>query len=153
MYAKIDQGTVVKFPYTLKDARKEYPRVSFPADISVIPEDTLNVRGVHSVVQQDDPVFDPSTHRLEQGVPVEVDGAWVVTRVVVPLSQTELDRLQEAADREALKADAQVLALLRARPAGINNYIDTNVTDLGSAKTILKILARAVSVVSQQVTK
>ena len=153
MYAKIDQGTVVKFPYTLKDARKEYPRVSFPSDISVIPEDTLNVRGVYSVVQQDDPLFDPSTHKLEQGVPVEVDGSWVVTRVVVPLSQTELDRRQEAADRETLKADAQVLALLKARPNAINNYINNNVTDLASAKDVLKILARASAVLAQSVIR
>ena len=34
MYAKIKGGTVVKFPYTFGDLRKEHPNVSFPKNIT-----------------------------------------------------------------------------------------------------------------------
>jgi hypothetical protein len=34
MYAKINGGTVVKFPYTFGDLRKEHPNVSFPKNIT-----------------------------------------------------------------------------------------------------------------------
>lgn len=45
MYAKIIDGVVQKFPYTLADARAEYPNVSFPRNINDISEETLNPRG------------------------------------------------------------------------------------------------------------
>ncbi len=34
MYAKINGGTVVKFPYTFGDLRKDHPNVSFPKNIT-----------------------------------------------------------------------------------------------------------------------
>ena len=34
MYAKINGGTVVKFPYTFGDLRKDHPNVSFPKSIT-----------------------------------------------------------------------------------------------------------------------
>src|SRR5210317_365306 len=34
MYAKINGGTVVKFPYTFGDLRKEHPNVSFPKNVT-----------------------------------------------------------------------------------------------------------------------
>lgn len=147
-FVKVSGGAVVKFPYTLRDARADYPMVSFPKDISVIPEDTLNVHGIYSVTQQPDPSFNPSTHKLVQGTPVNSGGSWVVTREVVPLSASELEDVDYKADLSTLKNDFQVLALLKSRPNVIDNYIDNNVTDLASAKNVLKILARAVAVVA-----
>ena len=35
MYAKINGGTVVKFPYTFGDLRKDNPNVSFPRNITI----------------------------------------------------------------------------------------------------------------------
>ena len=34
MYAKINGGTVEKFPYTFGDLRKDHPNVSFPKSIT-----------------------------------------------------------------------------------------------------------------------
>ena len=34
MYAKINGGTIVKFPYTFGDLRKDHPNVSFPKNIT-----------------------------------------------------------------------------------------------------------------------
>jgi hypothetical protein len=155
MYAKIINGVVSKFPYTLQDAQSDYPNVSFPADISVIPEDTLNIHNIFSVTQKPNPVYTPATQYLVQGTPVNENGLWVVTRVVTEKSAEELaaeaKAAAEAADKEALAADAQVRGLLTARPAAINSYIDTNVTSLAQAKEVLKILARAVAVVGARV--
>ena len=155
MYAKVINGEVTKFPYTLKDAKADYPNVSFPKDISVIPEDTLNIHNIFSVTQQPDPVYDPATHYLVQGTPVNENGAWVVTQVVTAKSAETLAQeakaAAEAADKTALSADSQVRNLLTARPAAINSYIDANVTNLAQAKEVLKILARAVAVVGARV--
>ena len=153
-FAKIIDGVVVKFPYTLQDARQEYPNVSFPANINVIPEDSLNTHDIFSVTQKPDPAFSPDTQRLVQGTPVYANGVYEVTRVVEALSQAEIDdiavqkSLEE--DSAALKADAQVTSLLGARPNQINTYIENNVTNLAQAKDVLKILARALAVVGHR---
>ncbi len=154
MYAKVINGAVTQFPYTLQDAQVDYPNVSFPRDISVIPEDTLNIHNIFSVTQKPDPVYTPATQYLVQGVPVGENGAYVVTRVVTAKTPEEIAKetqaTNDAADKAAVKADAQVLALLRARPTAINNYIDSNVTNLTQAKEVLKIIARALAVVAQR---
>jgi hypothetical protein len=55
-----------------------------------------------------------------------------------------------AADTASAKIDPDILALIGARPAGIENYINTNVTDLASAKEVLIILAKVVSVLGRR---
>lgn len=59
----------------------------------------------------------------------------------------------EAADEVAIKGDATVRNLITARPAQIEAYITNNVTDLASARDVLTILAKAVSVLGKQVFK
>ena len=155
MYAKVINGSVVKFPYTLQDAQVDYPNVSFPRDISVIPEDTLNIHNIFSVTQKPDPMYTPATEYLVQGTPVLENGAWVVTQVVTAKTAEQLTQeakaAAEAADKESLSGDSQVRNLLTARPAAINSYIDANVTNLAQAKEVLKILARAVAVLGARV--
>lgn len=150
MYAKIIDGVVQKFPYTLADARAEYPNVSFPRNINDISEETLNSRDIYSVARLPTPSFNPATEKLVEGVPTLNGSVWEVQQVVVPLTAEELAARTQQEDTEALKADNQVTALLKARPAQINNYIDANVTNLAEAKAVLKILARAVSVLAQR---
>jgi hypothetical protein len=152
MHAKVINGVVVTFPYTLYDASREYPNVSFPRDISVIPEDTLNIHNIFSVTQKADPSYDPVTQYLVQGSPVFVNGLLGVTRVVTNKSPEQIakeasDKASDE-DRVAMKADQQVINLLKARPTAINNYIENNVTNLAQAKEVLKVLARALAVVA-----
>jgi len=148
-YAKVTGTTVNQFPYTFRDLKNDNPGVSFPDDITVI---TLSDWGVVEVTQLADPSFDPATQRIEQGVPVFNDPNWEVIQVITALTQQEQDaiavRTARQEDIAAMKADAEVLALLKARPSAINNYIDNNVTNLAEAKTVLKILARAVAVLA-----
>lgn len=155
MYAKVIDGAVTVFPYTLKDAMAEYPNVSFPRDISAIPEDTLNIHNIFSVTQLPDPVYNTVTQYLVQGIPVFNNGLLEVTRVVTAKTVGQINReakeAAQAEDKVALALDSQVRNLLTARPAQINNYIETNVTNLAQAKEVLKILARAVAVVGSRV--
>jgi len=53
----------------------------------------------------------------------------------------------------ALKDNQQARQLLKATPEQIDSYIDTNVTNLASAKEVLKMLAKAVSVLAHEVYK
>lgn len=46
MYAKINGGTVVKFPYTFGDLRKENPNVSFPKNITATVMQKYGMVGV-----------------------------------------------------------------------------------------------------------
>ena len=46
MYAKVSGGTLIKFPYTFGDLRRDNPNVSFPKDISTT---TMNRYGMVSV--------------------------------------------------------------------------------------------------------
>lgn len=76
-----------------------------------------------------------------------VDGA------VVKYATPQAD-ITEAARISALRADPQraamVNALLNATPAQIDNYMDANVTDLASARAMLKRLAKLMAVAIRQ---
>jgi hypothetical protein len=90
---------------------------------------------------------------------------------LVEMTQEELDALaptaEEIAAREALhahrtayqqnfdalKENQQARQLLKATPEQIDGYIETNVTNLASAKEVLKLLAKAVSVLAHEVYK
>jgi len=146
LYAKVVNGVLERFPYTLPELKSDNPNISFSGGATL---DDVAEFGVVAVTQQPDPAFNAATHRLVQGTPVLSGSDWVVTRVVTALTAAELTAVIDAADRDAIRADAAVLSLLQARPAQINSYIATNVTDLNSAKEVLKILARALAVVAQ----
>ena len=151
MYAKVINGALVAFPYTFQELKADNPNVSFPQGVSL---DAVAEFGVVPVTQQPDPVYTPATHYLVQGTPVLENGAWVVTRVVTAKTAEQMaQEAKEAAQMEdaaAIKVDTQVKALLTARPAQINAYIDANVTTLAQAKEAMKLLARALAVVAQK---
>jgi hypothetical protein len=152
MYAQVTGTTVNTFPYSIGQLKRDNPNVSFSSAMTL---DDVAAYGVVLVTQQADPAFDDTTEYLVQGVPVFNDPNWEVTRVVTAMTQAEIDAAAtstaRAEDIATLKADAQVLALLKARPSAINNYIDTNVTDMASAREVLKILARASAVLAHTV--
>ena len=152
MYAKVSGNTVEKFPYTLRDLKQDNPNVSFTTATTL---DDVAQYGVVQVVELPEPVYDPATQNISKDtIPVENAGVWELGWVVTAKTQEEQDAYAEnqsyIEDIAAIKADPQVAALLKARPSQINSYIDTNVTDMASAKEVLKILARAVAVVGHR---
>jgi hypothetical protein len=56
MYAKINGGTVTKFPYTFGDLRKDHPNVSFPKNITAT---TMNKYGMVGVLEGPKPDLGP----------------------------------------------------------------------------------------------
>jgi hypothetical protein len=83
--------------------------------------------------------------------------AWVLNGTAIeidPVKQAEIDaELQVEADVEQIKVQPALKALLDATPNQIENYIDNNVTDLASAKQVLKILAKGVSMLGRKAVR
>jgi len=77
----------------------------------------------------------------------------LIVPVHVP-SAAEIAALAElaaqAAIRAELKADAAVQALRNRTPAECAAWIDANVTDLASARAVLKILARILALLARE---
>lgn len=109
MYAKINGGTVVKFPYSFGDLRKDNPNVSFPKNIT----QSISQRyGMQSVFTLDDPTYDPTTQKIVEattptretnGVYTEEDaplpemvgepiytGRWVLEKTVADMTADEI---------------------------------------------------------------
>lgn len=80
--------------------------------------------------------------------------AWELsgTEIVINATkQAKIDaKIQRQTDGDTIKADTQVKQLINASPTAIDNFIDTNVTDLASAKQVLKRLAKAVSAIGRE---
>lgn len=107
-------------------------------------------------VSTPEPPYDPATQNLVQIAPVEgPPGTWTQTWQVdaktVPEQEAYAEQQRRQAAATAIKSDAEVEQLLKATPAQINNWVDTNVTDLPNARDALKRLARAVSVIGAEI--
>ena len=76
MYAKIENGTVVEFPYNKYKIKGDNPNTSFPKEIS---NDLLLSYGIHQVTREAFPDIDDRTHIvMPKENPELVDGQWVL---------------------------------------------------------------------------
>lgn len=96
MFAKIKDGAVHKFPYSVSQLRHDNPNTSFPKHI---PDAVMAEYGMVPVTEQPAPSFDPLTHFAEWGpVPVNQGGQWVLLPTVRELSPEQIaERASEAA--------------------------------------------------------
>jgi pyruvoyl-dependent arginine decarboxylase (PvlArgDC) len=95
LYAKLNNGAIEKYPYTIGDLRKDNPNTSFPSQISQAILDEYNVVSVVSTPQ-------PSvnyTKNVTEGLPEFTDGQWKQTWVVTNNPDAE-------SIAEGLRADA-----------------------------------------------
>ena len=89
MYAKIKDGSVEKYPYTIGDLKKDNPNTSFTSSISTV---TLNSYGVVEVKTENRPSFNETTQYLDlKKVPELVSGVWTLKWEIKDKTQTELD--------------------------------------------------------------
>ena len=141
MFAKVDNGVVVKFPYNIRDFKADNPNVSPPADMSALGD-----YGVVPVVQFEQPApSDPMTVRVIKGPVTEIAGVWTETWVEEALSAEEqaerlLDK-DEQDTQDALKIDPWMINFKDMSISDAEAYIDSSVTDLASAKAVLRRLA------------
>jgi hypothetical protein len=110
----------------------EYVTVGDPVTITVPAESKVKVSGVIQAPVAGEVTVDTS---VEDGVVIEFIGR---KRYVGILNVFSTDRIEKLTERQALKLHQ----LRNATPTQINNYIDNNVTDLDSAKQVLKTLAK-----------
>lgn len=67
MYALIEDGVVVAYPYTLDRVRRANPNTSFPVSPS---DEALLSFGVHRVFNTPQPAYDETRQALEEVLPV-----------------------------------------------------------------------------------
>lgn len=72
MYAKVQDQTLVIYPYTPSKLRQEHPNTSFPQKLT---PDLLAQYGIVPVTPTDPPTFDSYTEFLSETAAL-VDGAW-----------------------------------------------------------------------------
>ena len=104
MYAKINGGTVTKFPYTFGDLRKDHPNVSFPKNITAgimqkygmvgVLEGPKPTLGAYQTVQRNDLPTRPVTGQDEEGNDI-LANYWMI-------EYTAVDMFADTADEEGV---------------------------------------------------
>ena len=85
MYIKLTNG--VPENYTIGQLRRDNPQVSFP---KTIPESLLSEYSVFPCSPTQKPAYDLATHKVVEGTPAQVNGAWLQVWSVVPLTGEEI---------------------------------------------------------------
>lgn len=90
-YAKVENGEIVKYPYSRSDLRKENPTISFPLDIMDRPE-AKGRYGIVEVLQVSAP--SQAGHTASEGTP-EWDGSnWVENWTLTPQNYVDARRFE-----------------------------------------------------------
>jgi hypothetical protein len=104
MYAKINNGQLQKYPYTLGMLRKDNPNVSFPKNPS---DEAIAPFGVVRVAFTPRPEYD---YTKEFNVTAEqVNGVWVEKWIATDVSAEEIDsRTNQKADEVRAERDSKL---------------------------------------------
>ena len=143
-YVIARNGTVVRYPYSFAQLCQDHPEVSFPRD----PSDALLAEfGMLPVADATKPEpSDPLTRRVVERVPALVESLWVRSWVEEAISAEEILAREKSetddAHHQTVKADPFVASFLAMSPAEVVAYVDTNVTNLASAKVVIAKLAQ-----------
>lgn len=115
MHVLATNQTVVKFPYSVGQLRRDNPNTSFPKNI---PDGVLADFGVFKVTNDVRPEYDPATHYIEASeTPVLKNGAWVLPSTVIAFTSEQIadrDAAMAASirlERDKLLADTDWMAL------------------------------------------
>jgi len=77
LYAKIENDSVAKYPYSMIDLRKDNRSTSFPVN-ALENGDTRTERGVTVIAESSQPEA-KSGHKIIEGTPVLISGVWTQT--------------------------------------------------------------------------
>lgn len=86
MYAKINNGVVEKYPYTIGDLRKDNPNTSFPKQVS---DSILSEFNIVTVLEVSPPSVE-YTQTWKEVSPVLENGVWKQSYSVTNISSEEL---------------------------------------------------------------
>jgi hypothetical protein len=106
MYALIENGAVVQYPYSYVNLKQDNPNTSFPANVS---NATLESFGVYVVYNTTPPVVTKDQY-LQEGTPVynDEDQRWEQVWIVVDMTPEQIAERDES-DRQANKTQAESL--------------------------------------------
>lgn len=106
MYALIENGVVVQYPYSVSILIQDNPETSFPSDIS---NATLESFGVYIVYSTTPPVVTKDQY-LQEGTPVYDAGSqqWEQVWIVVDMTPEQIAE-RDASDKQANKLQAESL--------------------------------------------
>lgn len=121
MYAKLNNGTIEKYPYSINELRKDNPQTSFPKDI---PSALLNEYGVVAVEQTNAPKVDLDKDVVE-GLPQLVNGTWKQNWVITNATYDKhLAKVLNARQRAYPPMADYLDAVVKNDTAQIQKYID-----------------------------
>lgn len=89
MYVKINtDGSISKYPYTVKDLKTDFPNISFSSNISE-NIDYLNNIGIYQVHPVQQPIYKEYESKLVEQPPILINNIWLQQWSIVPLSEDE----------------------------------------------------------------
>lgn len=97
MYAKIVDGQVNKYPYSILELRKDNPQVSYPENPN---EEVLKSLGIFFVTPKNPPAHERATQRCDRVLPTFQNGKWVETWQISELSDTEKEQVKAEKEQE-----------------------------------------------------
>jgi len=90
LYAKVENGAIVRYPYEIHNLRKDNPNISFPK--TVMSQDHIRSDyGIVEVKELSSPASE--THNMSEGTPELVNGNWTQTWEQTPKTEIELEAL------------------------------------------------------------
>jgi hypothetical protein len=142
----------VTYPYSLAQLRREHPNTSFPASPQ---KELLAEFGMFPVSPSARPAPSDSARKdVVEITPILVSGVWTQAWGEVDVSADEVAvRLAATVDNEHMalvKGDAFVEAFVKMTPAQVADYMEANVTSLGSARTVITKLALIVMLLARR---
>lgn len=106
MYVKVENNSVVRYPYLPSDLRIDHPNTSFPV---IITDEILAEYNIYPVLEADFPDFDDRTQKIIEGIPVKQGEQWVKHWDIVALSEQEQQFLRNKKIQELREARNQAL--------------------------------------------
>ena len=86
-YARIENGSVVKYPYDMPRLKTDNPNVSFPSDSF----DRADVRAAFNIIEVSEVAKpDEAAHHVSEGTPVNIGGVWTQVWNETPRNAEEL---------------------------------------------------------------
>ena len=134
------------YPYTAQQWSQDFGCM-VPKDISA---GTLIGWPIAFVMETTPPANDSATQKLEHTA-VDNAGTYEQSWSVVALDAGELDIVERTTDDQAVKADAGILQLLRARDGAIDTYVQNNFPSLTAPeRDDISRLARATAAMAKR---
>lgn len=134
-------GTVLEYPYTYRKFVEANPMVSFPRNPS---DEWLANHNIYPVTEVPKPNVDLTLNAVK-GPLTWIDGTLTETWTTEAASAEEIAERQLAAEDAAQKstviADSFIPTFLAMTPTEVTTYVDNSVTDLASARGLLRKMA------------